>query len=316
MRSFAGYPTKPYNGVPFAVPAQLCGGTFIPFLINWFSYGASTVLPNLGINIDFKQNSPSQSTLKKVTAMYIDNLASPVPIYVYFGDTQQTIVCQPFSSAWSPILTNQQACTVYGLGFVTGFIPTTLIYLTDVFIPPYLNPETQITFPQSIGSPVIQRTNTITPGFGPPALGDQAIGILHSWSDGGGFPLNFIDLPAQANGFYYLTSFNIFVANVDTAWSVSGGHGSLFIGGFYDLTNLQVIIPFQFKLQSIGAVFSITDTNFVFLNSSGFNFRLDATHNYGFRLVSFTDISNPISGVVTGWDLVLAGFIAYTFNTN
>lgn len=177
--SFLGYPFTQYLGTPYALPMQIkdLSGKCVPLNFNWSAYGVGPANPNLVVNVNLNANS-NAPILDKIRSIYIDNLASAVPIFVQFLDTNFTVVAQPNSAGWYPVFTNNYLFTVSGLGFTTDNIPSTLIYVTNILVYAYTDNSLTSVQPQYIGTPFIQGAQggaaIATTGLGPPALGDQS----------------------------------------------------------------------------------------------------------------------------------------------
>lgn len=204
-RSFIGFGQSPYIGVLQPFPNHLVPGSYlIPAFLNWLSYGASSAKPNVNVLADMTQ-APRLKDTWKIRSVYIDNLNSNVPIYVFFPDTGFAVVAPPNSTDWYPAFTNTRTAWIIGEGFATGSIPSTLIYFSDAIIMPYSISE----FDQA--APLYRASNSITRGstiyntnFGIPALGDQNTKTVIATNVAGAVAA-VTKLAAQANGFYYIT---------------------------------------------------------------------------------------------------------------
>ncbi|MDE2020114.1 MAG: hypothetical protein KGJ13_07250, partial [Patescibacteria group bacterium] len=119
-RNFAGFGQVQYIGTPYVVPIKLAGisGVVCPLRFDWFSYGASSLKPNINVlvNMDVQQCAK----MDVIRSVYIDNLGSDNPIYVFFPDTGCTVSAKPNSEGWYPAYTNAKTVWVVGLGFVSG----------------------------------------------------------------------------------------------------------------------------------------------------------------------------------------------------
>lgn len=180
MRSFAGIPVKPYIGIPYSKPIDLCGGRLpakiCPLDINWLSYGASSSVPNMGVSVNLETQTPAP-ILTKIVSVFIDNTNSIVPIFIYFEDTGFVAVAQPNSTLWLPVLTGLTRCVVYGVTFATGAIPVTRIFLCDQYVEGFSDIERLLTFPQFRASGDIPSESLFTNGYGSPTLGDRSAGM-------------------------------------------------------------------------------------------------------------------------------------------
>jgi hypothetical protein len=173
LRFFTGI-SAPYAGLAYATPVKLGGisAQVVPLLFQWLFYGASTLNSNINVSVDL---SGSQCrALGQIRSVYIDNLGSPNPVYVYFLDTNYTIAAKANSEGWYPAFTNSNVINVIGEGFVTGNIPTTFVLLSNVPLPPAVNTEIDQSTSLYLASPLITRgTSIYNTDFGIPALADQ-----------------------------------------------------------------------------------------------------------------------------------------------
>lgn len=139
--NFSNFMPVPYIGQPVG---KLIG-TFTPLetdprvqlvKIAWADYGASSNNPNVAISVNLRsQGGPvlvGGGYLDAVRSVYIDNTFSDVPIFVQFTDDLFTVVMPPRSVGWLPVATSVQECTILGVNFVTGNIPTTTIHFSNV----------------------------------------------------------------------------------------------------------------------------------------------------------------------------------------
>ena len=83
--ALAGLLSTAYVGTPYAVPIQIAGigGLCAPLSFNWLAYGASLANPNINVLVDLGGGGNRQP-LDRIRTIYIDNLASNVPIFVQF----------------------------------------------------------------------------------------------------------------------------------------------------------------------------------------------------------------------------------------
>lgn len=239
--------------------------------------------------------------------MYIDNIGSTVPIYVYFPDTGFTVVAAPFTAIWYPVITKQLVFEVIGLGFLTGSIPTNAIFVTDVLIQPYGDAEIQNVFPQYLGSPTIQRSNQLTPGFGPPALGDQVASGFLSYT----VATATIILPAIGDGsFYYITSFSFLINRL--AVISSGANTIMRFRFLFQESNGTVLYEFRPCINCVTAAAVTTLINLPLIELTGMNFRLLANDFYQ---LNFVDVAaEQGAGVPSNPSVSMTYFIAYTNN--
>lgn len=179
MRKFNTISLQGFQGAPYAsaiglsLPSSL-PPTGIAITVDWAVYGASSAKPAIGIAVNLQGGTPRQK-LDYIKTVFVDNTASNVPVYVQFPDSGQVISVAPNTSAWYPAVTNGVIANVYALGMATGQIPVTQFIFTNVFVPPYADPE--ITSVQ----PLYRATAQIAAGssiyntdFGIPALGDTS----------------------------------------------------------------------------------------------------------------------------------------------
>jgi hypothetical protein len=272
MRSFTGVNALSYIGVPYRQPEFIApGGAFVPITINWATYWALAGSPaNLGVNINLSgSGGPTQQAIKRIVSVYIDNLGSNIPLYVSFPDSGFVVVAAPNTATWYPVVTNSFNLTVYALGLATGQIPTTKIFVTDVFVPPYADIELPQALAKYLASATISKGTTIyNTDFGTPALGDQIqnvpIGASITAAIAAGTVLqdNLFGSPL-ASGFIYLTCLAFTLAVKSNSLSTNqynitiqsaGVSGILWTYNFLDRLNanavLQITIPMQAKLDA------------------------------------------------------------------
>lgn len=298
MRNFNGYPASAYIGQVFCNAIKLAGiqGACCPLTIPWLIYGAATAKPNIVINVDMSPNNVAKQLIV-LRSVYIDNLGSDVPIYIQFPDTGYTIVAQPNSAGWFPCYTNGMQCSIIGLGFFDGDIPSTFVLFTNIGIAPSTDIEIQTAVSLWKASSTISRGTTIlNTNLGVPALGDQtaqfngtANNIVQAnnlW----GTPL--------PSGFVYLTDvvFDIFGYN-------SGGAGAGLAGADFFIESTGVAgILFTFsprvRLTGVNTVYPI----FNVAKITG-NIKLDATQTWRLR-----------SANLTGWNSDFSLITSFTIN--
>lgn len=221
-RSFIGFGQVPYIGQPFTNPIKLSGiaGTQLPLLFNWLIYGASTLRPNINVLVDI-DNAVCRA-MDQVRSVYIDNLGSDNPVYVYFPDTGYTVAAKPNSEGWYPAFTNAKKIWIIGEGFLTGDIPTAFVILCNIALPASVNTEIDNAVALWRASPTISRGSTIyNSTLGIPALGDQLFTAnpLSATVIGDTVPL--WNSP-YASGFLYITSIVIYGLGVSNAVLNSG----------------------------------------------------------------------------------------------
>lgn len=223
MRSFLGFGQVPYIGQPSTNPIKLAGisGVQIPLLFNWLSYLASTSRPNINVLVDV-DNTVCRS-LDQIRSVYIDNLGSDNPVYVYFPDTQYTIAAKPNSEGWYPAFTNARKIWIIGEGFLTGSIPSSFVILCNIPLPASVNTEIDNAVTLYKASPTITRGTTIyNSRLGTPALGDQLFTaqLLPATIVGATVPLWNTPYPS---GFLYVTGILIYGLGISNAVLNGGG---------------------------------------------------------------------------------------------
>lgn len=174
MRSFLGFGQVAYIGQPYALPIKLAGisGRIIPLLFQWLSYGASSSVPNVNVLVDF--DNAACKAFDQIRSVYIDNLGSANPIYIYFPDTNYTVSAKANSEGWYPAFTNAKQFWVIGEGFLNGNIPQTSVIASNIPLSPNVNTEIDQSVALWLASPVISRGNSIyNERLGTPALADQ-----------------------------------------------------------------------------------------------------------------------------------------------
>lgn len=286
MRNFAQFPTAQYIGQYFIKPINIGGrqGVAAPFLFNWLSYGASTAVPALVVPLDM---SSLAKTLGALRSVYIDNTGSDTPIYVYFPDTQQTIVCQPNCTIWAPCYTNNMQAWVAGLGFLTGDIPSTYIMFTNLTVPPAVDIELATAINLWRASSSITRGNTIyNSNLGVPALGDQTINYFDAPSGLGVIHNNLWGTPF-ASGFIYLTNF--FSSAI---WNTTSTGDSL---QFVIESTGSAGILFNFYAQCAQSVFQIL------FQGSAMNIKLDATQTWRIRVTHINISASMVIQNTLNW---------------
>lgn len=173
--------------------------------LNWLQYFLEDGSNPSAVAVQVQLNAGVPTgLLDSIRGIKIDNTNSSISVSVYFPDTGDVVTCAPQSITTASVMTNQQNCYVIAQGLSAGFTPITNIYLTNFLLPNATDTQEQVTFPQYIGSPTIQRSTLLTPGFGSPALGDQFQSVAR-------------DVPStialwgcpRASGFIVLTSFQL-----------------------------------------------------------------------------------------------------------
>lgn len=162
LASAAAY-RAPLLGQPSRFNAPIAGELrTVPVSIQWSEYftgdPGAAVLCDVGLS-----SGASRQPLDAIRSVIIDNTFSPVPVYVYFGDTQTTIPCPPNSYLVAPATTGQFRFTVFIEGLSASIQPYTVVHVTNDKLPPIL-----IDNPYS--APAQGRINGAGSGFFNPAL--------------------------------------------------------------------------------------------------------------------------------------------------
>ena len=295
----------PFSGTPFTQAVNLDqqrsqATSVVPLLFNWNDYYTkSGGLAQLGVAINLAGGStPLAGALDKIRGIKIDNSNSNLFISVFFPDTGDLIACSPDCVQYAPVMTNGQTCVVIAQGLnALNAIASSKIYLTNFFLPVSSDYQKQLTFPQWLGSPSIQRgsNSIITPGFAPPALGDQT---AQYFMPGTAAPqtIGILGSP-KPSGYYYLTGvyanfINGSPGNSVATWKITGAvSGDLYTfqyGGAYD--------------TQIGPC--------VLYNQTGLQLRLDATDTW-----TWTGNSNAAPGFL-GSNSICTLILNYAYNQN
>lgn len=278
-RSFLGFGQVPYIGQPFVTPIKLTGisGRVIPLLFNWIAYGASTTTPNINVLVNI--TNPSCKALDQIRSIYIDNLGSSNPVYVYFPDTGSTLAAKANSEGWYPVQTNSREFWVIGEGFFTGNIPQTFILLSNVPFQASVNTELDQAVALWKASPVITRGSSIyNSAFGVPALGDQSAAYFTTNNAPGVFQSNLWGTPFSS-GFIYLTHISVKCIQV----AVNGGGGQWVLES---TGSAGTLYTFQVSVQagSNAGTPLVSPTFQDLLTFSGMNLKLDATQTWRLRM--------------------------------
>lgn len=255
-RSFIGFGQRNYIGVLQPFPNYLVPNSYIiPAFINWNAYSASTTIPNINILCDMS-TAPRLKDTWQIRSVFIDNLGSSVPIYVYFPATGFTVTAKPNSAAWYPAFTNDRTAWIIGEGFTTGQIPSTLVYFSDALMIPYNATEIDQAVALWRASPSITRGNTIyNRALGTPALGDQTTQYQMDWAtqivnD------NVFGTPYAAGTLIVMTNFviNLLQASNVGSWigdirlESTGASGLLYLAQWYSNPNARDYLPL-FNIQ-------------------------------------------------------------------
>lgn len=276
MRTFLGFGQAAYIGAPSPRAIKLGGisAVTIPLLFQWLSYGAATSKPNVNVLVDIDNAVCRQ--LDQIRSVYIDNLGSANPVYVFFPDTSYTIVAKPNSEGWYPAYTNSKKIWVIGAGFLTGNIPQTNILLSNISQQAAVNTELDQSAALWLASPVITRgTSIYNTAFGIPALGDQFFSSARlNLASGTTVPLWNTPYPS---GFLYITSmiFNTFLMGYNPGFGVCGC--------LIESTGIAGVLADLTFGSPNGAGYAGAGVNNI-LTLTGAQIKLDATQTWRVRL--------------------------------
>lgn len=280
-RAFIGFGQVNYIGAVYTTPMKLAGlsGVVVPITIPWLIYGASSAKPNINVLVD--TSTAVCRALDQIRSVYIDNLGSANPIYVFFPDTGCTVAAKANSEGWYPAYTNQKTAWVIGEGFLTGSIPNTLVLLSNIPVPTAVFTELDQSVALWQASPVITRgTSIYNSNFGIPALGDQFF-ISAPLSTISSLPTGMWNTP-YPSGFIYVTSITVNLFNQQSA-SVVPNQGALSIGS----TGLGGTL-LQLFFSNVPLFANVPPLNLVLFSVSGLQIKLDATQTWRFSIVTGT----------------------------
>lgn len=256
MRIFSTIVPTAYIGAPQAQPIKLGGiaGQGVPLSFAWLGYGASSLKPNINVQVDLSQQPCVK--LDQVRSVYIDNLGSDIPIYINFPDLNYTIVAKPNSEGWYPAYTNARQLSVIAEGFLSGNIPQTQIIVSNIYIPPSVNVELEQSASLWRASPNINRTGGNTSNFGSPALGDQSVQYSGAVAVPGVLQNNLWGTPLTG-GFIYLTAVEFLLQDISSSGNgflqillqSTGIAGGLYVYFFVLPAASSPIIPAQILMR-------------------------------------------------------------------
>lgn len=295
MRNFSGVTTLPYKGTLFNQPANSNSAGFgqqqelppveVVTQFNWASYGASTTVPNISATCNLNAKGPQQ-LLDRIRSVRIDNLGNPVPVYVYFPDTNYTVVAPPNTVVWEPVKTGQFTAQVIGLGFTDNNIGSTAVYFCNFFAAPFIDYEFATSSPLWLASSNITRGGTIyNQNYGVPALGDQTIQYNPAITAPGILQNNLMGTP-YAGGFLYLTHVDFSLNNI----SVGGGLNGLLEFVMESTGTAGVLYDLIYGVNNPAGFTAALGTQKM-LNFSSMNIKLDATQTYRLRCISLSHIN-------------------------
>lgn len=298
MLSFAGLEPEPYIGTlytqaafndanKFGAQPPLPPSTVVTQFL-WGNYGVGTDNPNVIVSIIIPNKGPN-GLLDKIRSVRIDNLGNPVPVYVYFPDTNFTIAAPPNTVIWEDVATNQFTAFVIGEGFTDNQIGNTAVYFCNFKQNPFIN----YAFPQS--TPLWKASATITRGatiynqnFGIPALGDQTAQYQVSQGANPGVLASNLFGSPYSSGFIYLTHIDVTViaglasgavsTDIGVSWliestGIAGTLYSLNWSSFANVANDLRIFPPA-----------------TILRLSAMNIKLDATQLWRIRSIVSTNV--------------------------
>jgi len=222
-QQFGTINSMPYIGAVQGAVTKLCTPQVsqpmvVPLVFDWNVYWQALNQPvTVAVAVDLGLISPAGGTLDTIRSVKIDNTFSTSTIYVKFDDTQDVVACPPQTIVTAPVNTNGQKFTVIGESLRAGFLPFTRIYLYNIQLMPAVDIAVQDVFPQWRGSPTVQTGSNLllTPGFAPPALGDQTRQYVFSLLSPADVN-NIFDTP-YSKGFIYLTGMWLQVLSVFAA---------------------------------------------------------------------------------------------------
>ena len=231
INPYAGLQAQ-YIGAPFLLPGNKPrppgeSPGMVPTLFQWATYGVNQANPDVtvSVNLGGGASQSNQTSISTIRGVYIDNTGSDGSVYVYFPDTQFTVTCAPFETAFSPVLTNSLMCLVAGRGFGTNDASQTRVFFMNEPVPFGSIEEIQNTYPQWRASPQLSRgLNQYSAGYASPAIGDQ-------WQyqrlqpPAGIKQIPILNTPFLQGGIITLTDFSI--SRSTNANNASGGSGTI-----------------------------------------------------------------------------------------
>ena len=177
--SLLGVPFAVYNRQLFSMPFKRGGasGNLVAALIDWSQYGPGQGANQFVVQVRFGVGGNIPNGFKPIS-LYINNLGSSQPIYVFFPDNDYEIVAPANSEGWYPIISNAPIAWIGGLNFQLSNLPLTTVFFTDLFVPPYVNVAVPQALMQELASPAL--------GGGARSLADISIIIPgQSYANGG-----------------------------------------------------------------------------------------------------------------------------------
>lgn len=265
------YPEAQYSGTPFFNTTRFLEKSqqsprFVPLILDWNIYFTALggVYSNIKVPINLQAaGSPQGGLLDLVKAVKIDNTNSTATVSVFFPDTGDVITAQPNSVVTGPVMTNTAQCYIVAEGLAAGYLPTTKVYLANYWLPAWTDQQVNDAFPQHIASPNIPRDNLYTPGFSPPALGDQVLSNYWPMPTGGTVWSN-IFATASSYKYIYLTHVYLVMVygyNASAAQGIVQMLGSisglLFQSSYYVYTQVQSVV--LLNMQHVNIRLSTSD---------------------------------------------------------
>lgn len=294
MLSFFGIATKPYIGNLYDLPATNNDAIFgkqpalpptsVVTQFFWANYGVGTTNPNIAVNISIPAKGP-RVLLDKILSVRIDNLGNPVPVYVYFPDTNYTVACPPDTVVWEPVKTNQFTAFIIAEGFTDNQIGNSAVYFCNFSTVPFQNNSFPQFTPLWKASATITRGNTIyNQNFGVPALGDQTAQYPVAGTNPPVLATNLWGTP-YPSGFLYLTHIDVKVLE-----AVGTAVGDLGVTWVLESTGISgTLYTFSFATVALAAN-DLRTTPISILNFSAMNIKLDATQIWRLRVTAATNI--------------------------
>jgi hypothetical protein len=289
-RVFIGFGQVPYIGQPFTNPIKLSGiaGVQCPLLFQWLSYGASTLTPNINVLVDI--GNAACKAMDQIRSVYIDNLGSDNPVYVYFPDTGYTIAAKPNSEGWYPAFTNAKQVWVIGEGFLTGDIPTAFIILCNIPLPASVNTEIDQAVALWKASASITRGSTIyNANLGSPALGDQVVNYVFTFGTPGVFTSGLWGTP-YPSGFLYINAIDFYLTG--TTGANNNVASTNIIVESTGVAGILFDLAYSFEAESGSGLIRDPGAPRLVGPLSGFNLKLDATQTWQIRVGSIVNNFN------------------------
>lgn len=146
-RNFAEIPAVPFIGQPYAQSIATCTPRdgkprTVKIAIDWSLYGVTGETKEMGVSVNLLGQAV-ETPLDKIRSVYIDNTFSPSPIFVFFPDTQFTLVAPAGAVVCAPVFTNVQNALIFAQDFITGQIPKTTVHFSNVHLEGFFIPTIQ-----------------------------------------------------------------------------------------------------------------------------------------------------------------------------